>query len=314
MILTSQLFDCFDRCARRLAFERDYEPTTISPLGLLYAAVEAALIGNDPAQAAKDAILDLTQRLDVNSGELSPISVVRHVEAMAEVIALALRARFSQMQRLDLASFGEHRWKSNLFERRSGDLHRLILASHMDDGSLRSYAHSWGTIGELAVLERPIALLIVIVGAQRGGRRHSAWSKGFLHPIQKVLRFQQRKKADGFTQGWKECWREQTEIKAQTWLDRMRMDEVLPDLITVRRVQYRAEDERMKQARRDMLALIPRMEAVTAEEPMRRSSCDELGKGACPFQAICYSPTPVEPADLPQLYRACETLPAAPEE
>jgi hypothetical protein len=94
----------------------------------------------------------------------------------------------------------------------------------------------------------------------------------------------------------------------------MRLDDVLPDLITVRRILYRPEDERMKQARRDMLALIPRMEAVTAEEPMRRSSCDELGKGACPFQAICYSPTPVEPADLPQLYRACETLPVAPEE
>lgn len=303
MILTSQLFDCFDRCARRLAFERDYEPTTISPLGLLYAAVEAALIGNDPAQAAKDAILDLTQRLDVNSGELSPISVVRHVEAMAEVIALALRAKFSQMQRLDLASFGEHRWKSNLFERRSGDLHRLILASHIDDDSLRSFAHSWGTIAELAALERPLSLTIVTIGVQRGGRRHSAWAKGFQHPIQKVLRFQQRKKADGFTQGWKEIWREQSEIKAETWLERMRVDDVLPGLIAARQINYRADDERMKAARRDMLALIPQMEAATVEEPMRRSSCDELGKGACPWQPVCYSPTPVAPGELPHLYQ-----------
>ena len=310
MIVSSRLFDIFDRCGRRLAFERDYEPRTISPLGLLYGALEAALAGG----SYSDAILDLTQRLDVSAGELSPISAVRHVESMAEIISMALEAKLGRMHRIDPVALGDHQWQSNLFEDRSGFLHRLILASHMDDDSLRSYAHSWGTIGELAALERPIALLIVIIGSQRGGRRHSAWSKGFLHPIQKVLRFQQRKKADGFTQGWKECWREQTEIKASTWLDRMRLDDVLPDLITVRRILYRPEDERMKQGRRDMLALIPRMEAVTVGEPMRRSSCDELGKGACPFQAICYSPTPVEPADLPQLYRACETPPAAPEE
>lgn len=303
MILSSQLFDTLDRCPRRLAFEREYEPRSISSLGLLYAAVEASLVGNDPVQAAKDAILDLTQRLDVNAGELSAMSAIRHVESMAEVIALALAAKFGHMTRLGLTSFGAHQWQSNLFEDRSGFLHRLILAARMDDDSLKSYAHSWGTIGELAVLERPLALTIVIIGAQRGGRRYSAWSKGFLHPIQKVLRFQQRKKADGFTQGWKECWREQSDIKAGTWLERMRLDDVLPELIVSRNINYRAEDERMKTARRDMLALIPQIEGATVEEPMRRSSCDELGRGACPFQPICYSPSLVTPESLPYLYR-----------
>lgn len=307
MILSAQLFHTFDRCGRRLAFERDYEATSISSLGLLYAAVEAALIGSDPAQSAKDAILALTQRLDVTSGELSPISVVRHVESMAEMIALALQAKLGHMKRLDPIPFGDHRWQSNLFEDRSGFLHRLILVSHMDDDTLRAFAHSWGTIGELAALERPLALTIVIIGAQRGGRRHSAWSKGFQHPIQKVLRFQQRKKADGFTQGWKEIWREQSDIKAETWLERMQIDDILPELIVSRRINYRADDERMKAARRDMLALIPMMVAVTTEEPMRRSSCDELGRGACPFSPCCYSPTPVTPQDLPHLYRLRET-------
>jgi len=303
MILSAQLFDTLDRCGRRLAFEREYESSSISTLGLLYAAVEAAMVGDDPLQAARDAILDLTQRLEVNSGELSAMSAIRHVEAMAEVISLALTAKFGHMKRVEPVDFGGHQWKSNLFEDHSGFLHRLILASHMDDDSLRSYAHSWGTIGELAALERPLALTIVVIGSQRGGRRHSAWSKGFLHPIQKVLRFQQRKKADGFTQGWKECWREQSDIKAETWLERMRIDNVLADLVISRQVQYRTNDERMIQAKKDMLALIPRMEAAAADEPMRRSSCDELGRGACVFQPVCYSPTLVMPVELPNLYR-----------
>lgn len=299
MILTAAIFDTFDRCGRRLAYDREYEPRSISPLGLTYAAVESALVGGD----AKDAIMDLTQRLDVNSGELSPISVVRHVESLAEIISLALTAKLGRLKRIDPVPIGGHEWQSNLFEGRCGELHRLILASHMDDDTLRSYAHSWGTIGELAALERPITLTIVIIGPQRGGRRHSAWSKGFLHPIQKNLRFAPRKRDSGFTENWKQVWREQTEIKAETWLERMRMDEVLPDLVVSRQVQYRSDDERMIQAKKDMLALIPGMEAATVDEPMRRSSCDELGRGACVFQPICYSPTPVTPGELSNLYR-----------
>ena len=305
MIVTSQLLDTFDRCPRRYAFEREYQPTTISTLGLLYAAVEASVAASDPRQAAADAITDLTQRLDVNAGELSPLSVIRHVESMSAIIALAMRAKFGKMRHVDPVSFGEHQWRSNLFEAH-GNAHRIILAGHMDDDSLRSFAHSWGTVGELAALERPLTLTIVIIGSQRGGRRHSAWAKGFQHPIQKVIRFGQRKKADGFTTGWKEVWREQSNIKPETWLERMGTDGVLDELIVSRKVAYREDDERMLAARREMMALIPRMEASTQEEPMRRSSCDSVF-GACPYQAVCYSATPVGPENLPGLYRRRET-------
>jgi hypothetical protein len=300
MILSAQLFDTMDRCPRRVAFERTHEPRTISPLGLLYAAVEAGLTGG--VQAGKDAILDITQRLDVNAAELAPMSVVKHVEGMAEVITMALAAKLGRLKRLEPIPLGGHQWQSNLFEGRSGDLHRMILASHMDDDSLRSYAHSWGTIGELAALERPLSLLIVIIGAQRGGRRHSAWSKAFQHPIQKVIRFAPRKRDTGFTENWKTVWREMSDFKAEAWLERMRMDEVLPELIVSRCIAFNPEDERMVQAKRDMLALIPLIETASVDHAMRRSSCDELGRGACPWQAVCYSPTSVGADDLTHLY------------
>lgn len=308
MILSAHLLDLFDRCESRVALEKQYEVRTISPLGLLYAAVEGSLIAHDPVQGAKDAIVQKTQTLDVNAGDLSPISAVRHIDAMAEVIALALRAKLSRGMVPDQAPIGEHQWYSNLFEIK-GELHRIILASHMDDDSLRSYAHSWGTIGELAALERPLVLTIVIIGNQRAGRRHSAWSKGFLHPVKKALRFGRRKsgKADGFTEGWKEVWREQTEIKADVWLDRMRTDEMLTELILTRRIQYRGDDQRMVQARKDMLLLADGIERARPDAPMRRTSCDEIGKSPCPFQAVHYSPVPATPEDFPALYRARET-------
>lgn len=308
MILSAHLLDLFDRCESRVALEKQYEVRTISPLGLLYAAVEGSLIASDPVQGAKDAIIEKTQTLDVNAGDLSPISAVRHIESMAEVLALALRDRLGKVMAVPTVELGPHQWQSNLFESR-GELHRIIVASHMDDDSLRSYAHSWGTIGELAALERPIVLTIVIIGNQRAGRRHSAWSKGFLHPVKKALRFGRRKsgKADGFTEGWKEVWREQTEIKAATWLDRMRTDEMLTELISTRRIQYRGDDERMVQARKDMILLADAIEGAREDAPMRRTSCDEIGRGPCPWQALHYSPTPATAEDFPALYRARET-------
>ena len=301
-MITPQTFDTYDRCERRFAYELTHESRGISALGLLYAAVEGSLVAADPVQGAKDAILNLTQRFDVNAGDLSPISAVRHVESMAEVIALALRAKLGRGSRLDPVPLLSHHWQSNLFEFR-GELHRIVLVSHMDDDTLRSFAHSWGTIGELAALERPLTLTVVIIGAQRGGRRHSNWAKGFQHPIQRNLRFAPRKKDSGFTENWKTVWREQSNYSAETWLEQMRNDEVLTDLIVSRKIQYNGEDERMKTAKRDMLTIADQMVHARTDSPMRRSSCDELGKGACPWQNVCYSPTPVTPGELFHLYR-----------
>lgn len=310
MMLSAADYDTFDRCPRRFALERTHEPRTISLLGLLYAAVEGSLTAADPVQGAKDAIMERTQRLEVNAGDLSPISAVRHVESVAEVIALALRSRLGQAKCLGTIQVGEHEWQSNLFECRR-ELHRIVLCSHIDDDSLRSFAHSWQTVGELAAVERPITLTVVIVGPQRGGRRHSAWSKGFQHPIQKNLRFAPRKRDSGFTENWKQVWREQTNYTAQTWLEQMQNDEVLDELIQSRKIAYRGEDERMVQAKRDMLTIAAQMETARTDAPMRRSSCDEIGRGPCQFSAVCYAATPTIPDHLPHLYRLRETPHAA---
>jgi hypothetical protein len=295
-------FDIFDRCSRRFAFERTHEPRSIFPTGLLYAGIEGGLVAPD---GAFDAIRALTARLDVQSGDLAPISAVRHIGFMAEVIALALTRKLGIVQKAKNVQFGTNEWRSNLFETRKGELHRIVLCSYLDDDSLRGFAHSWGTIGELAALERDMTLTAVVVGAQRAGRRHSHWTKCWQHPIQKsALRFSRRKggKAEGFTDRWREVWRELTDISAATWLDKMVADDVLGDLIVSRRIPYRAEDARMMQARADMFTILPQMASASVDDPMRRSSCDEVGRGACPWQHVCWSPTPVAVEDLEHLY------------
>ena len=211
MILEPRIFDTFDRCPRRYALERTHEPRSISGLGLMYAGVEGGVVAPDPGEGAKDAVRAVTAVKDVDAGPLAAISAVRHVGLMAEVIALALRRKLGPMARLqDPVHMGKHQWHSGLFETRSAILHRFVLVSHIDDDVLRGFAHSWGTVGELAALGRDVTLTFIAIGAQRGGRRHGAWSKCFQHPVQKtMLRFGRRKGSNGFTSGWLErCWRE----------------------------------------------------------------------------------------------------------
>ena len=304
LLLSAPLYTTFDSCPRRYALESTHETLSISPIGLLYAGVEGGLVAPEPCSGSIDACRAVTAVKDVDSGQLAAISAVRHIGFMAEVVALALVRRFGRFRRLAPESFGKHQWQSNLFESKHG-LHRILLMSSLDDDALRGYAHGWGTLGELAALQRDVTLTAVVVGPQRGGRRHSHWTRCFQHPVQKsALRFARRKggKASGFTDQWREVWREATDISAATWVDRMEADDVLDDLIRTHLVPYRAEDYRIEQAKRDMLKILPQMERASVDDPMRRTSCDSVF-GPCSWSAYCWAPSEVTLGDLAHLYR-----------
>ena len=187
-------------------------PEASSTTGLLYAGVEGGILAPD---GAIDAIRAITTRKDVDSGQLAAISAIRHVGFAAEVISLALCRKFGRFTRIANMQFGKHEWQSNLFQSKHG-LHRIILVAHLDDDSLRGYAHSWGTVGELAALQQDVILTAVVTGAQRAGRRHSHWTKCFQHPVQKSRSGSLEAKGGkgiGFTDGWPEVWREATDIR-----------------------------------------------------------------------------------------------------
>ena len=312
MILSAELLDQYDRCERRYSYEQKYQAKVISPLGMLYAALESALLDSDPEQEAKDTCMRIAGSQELITGELNAFLTIRHIGYLAGIIAVALRERLGVLERVQSRICEDFKWRSDLFETQNGELHRIELVSYLDDDRLRATAHSWRVIGELAALERPLTLTNVIIGAQRGGRRHSEWSKGLLHPSNKALRFARRnQKNTGFNENWEKVWREhQSEISTEKWLAAMRADDVLDGLILSREIAYNSKDNRMIAARREMAYLAVAMEGSYERAPMRRSSCDETGKGACVFQNVCYSPTEATPDDFPHLYQIRVGTPA----
>jgi len=307
MTLSARILDEYDRCQRRYAFSQKYDSRLISPLGVLYEAVESALVSDDPEETAKHATMEAAASHQLILSDLNSFMTIRHTGFLAGIIALALRERLGPLIRVESTSD----WESSLFETESGTRHRIELVSHFDDDRLRSAAHSWRVIGELVALEAPLTLTAVVIGPQRGGRRHSEWSKGLMHPQNRALRFAPRQhKAAGLTAGWTKVWREQESVPTARWLAQMRQDAVLDQLIVSREIMYRETDARMVAAKREMAILAAEMqEAAKQYHPMRRSSCDEFG--GCPFQAICYSPNGQRPEDFPGLYsiRASESTP-----
>lgn len=297
MRLSARMLDDFDSCERKFAYLQKYEPRLISPLGMLYAALEAALVASEPEEAAQDACMSIAARKELILSDLNAFTTIRHTGFLAGVIAVALREKLGILKKCDITP----NWESALFETEGGTRHRIELVSHFDDDRLRACAHSWRVVGELAALQTPITLTAVVIGSHRGGRRHSEWTKGLLHPSNAVLRFARRNKSrEGFNDAWIPVWREhRSEISTEKWIAAMKQDGVLDSLILSREIPYR-DDHRMEQARRDMDFFAIAMEGGYERAPMRRSSCDDWG--GCQFAHVCWHPEEATPADFPALY------------
>ena len=299
------MLDSYDRCERRYAFERDWEPKIISPTGLLYRAFEGALPEAQPDETAKSLALKIAGKMELKTTALQPYDVALHMGWLAGILATFVRSKLGMVMPAPVTQSPDgYDWQPGTFEDATGLRHRFVLVDHWDDDRLSSEAHSWATIGELAASGRPLTLHALVVGPNRSGRRHSPWTKGLLHPLNRSLRFGRRKggKQNGFSGDWLEVWRESSQVSTETWIQTMQSDGVLPELVISRAIKMNLGDPRLLAAQHDIVSLSALLPNASTKAPMRRSSCDETGRGPCPFQGVCYSPVEITPADLPNLY------------
>jgi hypothetical protein len=277
-MITPADLDCFDRCPRRYAFERDWQPKFITPTGFLHATLEAALSSDDPEQAARDKALDIAQNREIDTAA-NRFMLVRHTGYRAGILGVALKG------------------------------HDLVFpVSYLSEDTLRTLAHSWRVLGALLERKDRVRVTAVAVGVFRDGRRHSAWTRGYAHPVSHQLRFRKKK---GEFKDWPEVWRDQSLTPTEDWIRQMKADDVMEELVASTVILYDPKDARIQQAICDSEVLRESMNTIEQTHPMRRSSCDDPIRGACPFQACCWSSKPTSLADFPHLYQ--DKQPAEPE-
>ena len=89
--LSAEMLDSYDRCERRFAYSREWESKSISPLSLLYRALEDAIQAEDPEQMAKDVTLEVAQKSELQTGNENAFMIIRHCGFLAGIIATALQ-------------------------------------------------------------------------------------------------------------------------------------------------------------------------------------------------------------------------------
>ena len=292
-MLSAHNLTIFEKCRRRYAFEKGWEPQQITSFMLLEKALREAVCSPEPEATAESVVMrTITQRELIYSKIVPTYLIAKATGALAGILATFLRFKLGILTPVPPFPFLSVGWESLLFKDSKGTLHRILLVDHWDDDRLTAEAHSWNTIGEMIANNSGFTLHILAIGQMRQGRRQGIWSKGLLHPITKHLRFKRRGagSAVGVTKNWTTAFREEhPEISTLKWLQVMKDDLMFQDVYKTREIVFNPTDPRIQRARRDMVILIQRMERATEKAIMTRSACDSVIFGACPFQGVCWA-------------------------
>lgn len=222
-----------------------------------------------------------------------------HHAAIADLVGTWARNRIGAPLGVAIdQDVGKHVWESSCLAASSlGRLVRIVLVDHFSDERTLAESRSWFTIGEVAIYDCPMDVYMISLGAARGGKRHSAWSKALLHPRNRQVRFKKQiNKIEGFKETWLPVWREEhQEISREVWLRAMELDGVLQDLTTSFSVETLSPFRRMEaldviQRKADQIA-----ELKELPDPSY-SACD--WPRPCPFRTVCFAPARVTPQSL----------------
>jgi len=278
---TADLLAMHDRCPRAAFYGKNWEAHRIHPNEVLRQAVEAGLLTDesDPGQLAGDTVMTLATEREL-AVEGSQYSCAMHHAALSDLIVTVLRARMPKLGRPEDRGIQSPPWDSGAFLEHSGlRLRRVLMVDRWSREREAAESHSWRSLGEMSIYGMPMTLTVVVIGQRRDGKHHSAWSKGFLHPVNRILRIKKRDN-ETFGKNWTPCWREeQAWISRDKWIDTMREDRALHESVF---------DVELEIPTPDMMAKVKRL----AESKLRDIRlAKELPD---PNISVCDWPTPCE--------------------
>jgi len=304
--INAELMTAYELCGIRGYYLRDYESPNMHPTEMMRRAIAFALTQDDgvPGELAGEEVIRLASQyyLDVKDQSRS-YDIALHHACLADIVTTWLVREFPGRWRLPADKVvGNLSWDSVSLVTANSELFRVILVDHLSDDRTAAESRSWYTLGDVAVYNRPMFLMFISLGNSQGGKRHSAWSKGLLHPRNRKVRFRPRQsKVAGFKESWQKIWREDhAQISREEWLSAMDDDGVINDLT------FRAHVDVIESERRQhLLSLLQRrstqLASLTSLPDPSYSACD--WPRPCPLRGVCFAPVEVTPADLGFLKR-----------
>ncbi len=261
-------------------------------------------------QIAGETVLDLATSPGIEvDGEVVYACAMNHAH-LADLLVTTLRKAADKPW---VVPERVQNWTSSCLMSPEGDkLRRIVLVSHWNDDRHYSECRNWFTLGEMAAYNLPMSLIVLVIGQERNGRRHSYWTKALKHVIGHThIRFRRRVGTvnAGFKESWVEIWREDhEEISRETWLNAMLKDDVMRDLV------YRVEMPALPQWQRTYFLDIAMRKLETIKNmkekpPLQLTGCDWPVK--CRFLKCCHSIPEKEPSAALGFVRISPRTPVA---
>jgi hypothetical protein len=286
------ILTAFERCPCAAYFARSWKLRKYDEIGMIQHSLRAGFTTTceDHGQEAGDACYELGKEPGLDTEHFDVHGQVVHLATLSDILATAIRKKGEKPwlfpEPIELTS---GIWNSGAYLSPDGlHLRRVALVSGWSDDRHYSEARSWRTLGEICMYGLPMQQVVCVIGQSRSGKRHSWWTHGLRHPLNKKLRFRKKNQLDQpFKTTWREVWREEyDDITTQEWLAAMIEDDVLKDACF--RVDVPVPE---KVSRQRIIDLAQRkLEAVMTmrEKPDQNlSTCD--WPVVCSFRSPCHS-------------------------
>lgn len=281
-----ELLTAYEHCQRKGFYLRDWQSPKLRSSRMMAEAMRAALTAKDGiwGEVAGDSMMQLAADRGLDTDQQDVYGSVVHHAAIADLLVSAIRKPKDAPWGVPEPNDG---WESGCYLV-GNTLRRIVLASHWSDERHYSECRSWYTLGECAVYELPMQLVVCIIGQERTGRRHGPWSTGFLHPMNHQLRFRKKSRSTSevFNDKWEKIFREDhAEISRETWLQAMLTDDVLPEALFVVDIPL-PEKPHLAMVRHLLRQKMGRLRSMKHTPEAQLSSCDVP---PCEFRKCCWT-------------------------
>lgn len=299
-INTAQLLTSFETCSRKGYWQQEWRWHRLEPNEALRQALAAGLtetVRPDYGEVAGETIMGLAADPGLNLNTPRLYDAVVHHACLADVLTSAIRRPGAPAWGFPpIMPWRGLQWASSAFLDPSGArLRSLVLATSWNEERRIAEERSWYSLGERAIYNLPMTLVVLILGRLHDGMRQSAWTQGFLHPINSQLRFRKRTNVrfSTFSDKWDPVRRQDhKKITTEEWLRAMLEDDILRDLCFT--VELPKPEPELRQRVLDMaVRKVERLAKWNRPPEPSLSVCD---RPRCPFKSCCWSETPFEPS------------------
>lgn len=286
---TSKLLTADDRCSRSAFLAKDWERERVSTTAALYQAIEAGLEyegDEDPGQIAGDTVMTIATERGLETSQKDQYGQAIHLCTLADILTFFLRVG-APWEHPEDVKLGKGVWESSAYLDPSGTrLRRIVIVDRWSEDRKRAESHSWRSIGEVVAYDLPMTQTVLVTGQHREGRRHSPWSKAWLHPVNNSLRMRKRS-GEEFGGKWRPIWREEMEFSREKWIDAMTDDGIIGDVVFEVEVPVPDGAAKSKIGRLMEKKMAEIRETVTLPDP-RPSVCDNPIE-PCQFRDACWN-------------------------